>query len=156
MVCKNSTCKNSTCKMQVMTCVAELLVWGCFPECVSCRFKVVTAGDWESDVKQPSPVEGRRDDGQTRGGVCCRYPCCPPSSCPAPPWCPTVSPDYGLGLFPGSPYVKPIWWLDVPSWHTDFQRSSILSTSSSAFFSFPPNSSSRPSLPQSLPQIHQV
>lgn len=64
--------------MQAMTSVAELLVWGCFPDCVSCRFKVVTAWDWESNVKQP--VEGRQDDGQTRGGVCCRYPCCPPSS----------------------------------------------------------------------------
>lgn len=149
-------CKTSTCKMQAMASLAELLVWDCFPECVSCRFKVVTGWDWESDVKQPSSAEGRWDDGQTRGGVHCTHPCSPPSSMSSSSMVPNCVPSPRPGPLPKPPHVEPIWWLDVPSWHTDFQRSSNLPTSSSDFFSVPPSSSSRSSLPQSLPQIHQV
>ena len=66
--------ENSTRKMQAVTSLAGLLVWDCSPESVSCRFKVVTAGVWEADVKQPLPTEGRRSEEQTRGAVCSSSP----------------------------------------------------------------------------------
>lgn len=55
--------------MQAVTSLDGFLVWDCSSESVSCRFKVVTAGDWEADMKQPLPAEGRRDDEQTRGAA---------------------------------------------------------------------------------------
>ena len=89
--------------MQAMASLAELLVWDCFPECVSCRFKVVTGWDWESDVKQPSSAEGRWDDRQTRGRVHCRHPCSPPSSMSSSSMVPNCVPRPRPGPLPNPP-----------------------------------------------------
>ena len=48
----------------------------------------------------------RRDDGQTRGGVCCRYPCCPPRSTSSSSMVPNCVPRLRPGPLPRLPLCR--------------------------------------------------